>query len=127
MPPPCHNANTPGASGAAATSVCVNGRLALLIDMISSPRACLAPFYACSYGVDGDGAYMSNRFDTRETQHDFSRLPQQRHRHKGCRTMPTTNRKKAAHHAVETKWRFMPCARADYRRRRERPDPAVRV
>jgi hypothetical protein len=38
MPPPCHKANTPAASGAAATSVSVNGRLVLVIDMVSSPE-----------------------------------------------------------------------------------------
>src|SRR5258708_3190872 len=37
MPPPCHSANTPGASGAAATSISVNGRLLLVIDMVPPP------------------------------------------------------------------------------------------
>src|SRR5437899_10041162 len=94
MPPPCHSANTPGASGAAATSVSVNGRLLLVIDMVSSPEDRVAHFNAGSSGVDADGAYMSNRFDTRETQHDFSRLPRRRHRHERCRSRAITNSEK---------------------------------
>src|SRR2546422_8146404 len=40
---------------------------------------------------------------------------------------PSQIRKKANRDAVKTKWRFVPCARTDHRRCRERPDSAVRV
>src|SRR6266481_4906800 len=82
MPPPCHSANTPGASGEAATSNCVKGRLLLVIDMAPPP---IDAFYAGTSGVDERGTYMSNHFDRRERRFAFSGLTAHWQRHGGCR------------------------------------------
>src|SRR4051812_43564846 len=73
MPPPCQSANTPAASGAAATRDSVNGRLEFEIDILSSPTKLRA-----SYACRGSGT-------ARETKQDFSALVAARHWHSGCR------------------------------------------
>src|SRR5579859_3231548 len=82
MPPPCHSANTPGASGAAEISDWVNGRLLLVIDMAPPP---IDGFYAGTSGVDARGSYMSNHRDTRESRCAFSGLRARCRGHRGCR------------------------------------------
>src|SRR5919201_2293530 len=91
MPPPSHKANTPPVSGAAAISDSVNGRLALVIDMLPSPRCDCLRFYACISAVAAHGGYMSNRSHKHETQNVFSRLGIVRRSHSGCRRTAIKN------------------------------------
>src|SRR6266850_539888 len=124
MPPPCHSANTPGASGAAATSIWVNGRLLLEMDMFPPPKigalilvpastamapACRIVSTAGKRGVISS-AYRSCVIGITVADRKASK-----------------NSERRDHHAAKTERRVMPRAGTNHRRRGERTDAAVRV
>src|SRR3954469_17587380 len=124
MPPPCHSANTPGVSGALATSDSMNGTLALLIDMVP-PRE--RERHCTSRVADRDARLSSSRHRAAK-RWIFSALDCGGAAAWGLQTIWYRQQTGIrGRHAVETEWRLVSCARADHRRHGERHHPAVRV